>query len=144
MTRKVGEVRLAREYYEEGLSVSEVARQVGIPRSTVRDWVRDGFTERLLARGPSPLEQPCDPCEAALNLKEESYSYLLGLYLGDGCISRHPRTYMFSNRSADIRAIFALACERAGVECKRTNEWLTAVSRREHVALMDSFIGPKY
>jgi hypothetical protein len=28
-----------------------------------------------------------------LNLEEEPYSYLLGLYLGDGCISRHPRSY---------------------------------------------------
>ncbi|MGH9041546.1 MAG: transcriptional regulator, partial [Acidimicrobiia bacterium] len=57
-------------------------------------------------------------------------------------VYEYPR-YMFSNRSADIRAIFALACQRVGVECKPTNEWLIAVSKREHVAFLDTIIGPK-
>jgi hypothetical protein len=55
----------------------------------------------------------------------------------------YPR-YMFSNRSSDIRALFRIACDRVGVDCRPTNEWLIAVSRREHVAKMDSFIGAKY
>lgn len=31
------------------------------------------------------------PCEYVLQLPEVPYSYLLGLYLGDGCISKRPK-----------------------------------------------------
>lgn len=251
MTRSAGEVHRARELFEHGISVSELARRTGIPRTTLHDWVRDGFPPRY--GRAKPLEEGCDPCPSVLNLEEEPYSYLLGLYLGDGCIATHPRSYklrisldqrypniiaeckaamaavlpnrvgqvqcvgcvevtsysqhwpclfpqhgpgpkhrrpiilqpwqnwvavernprlllrglihsdgcrfinricrpsgiyeypryMFSNRSADIRAIFTLACQRAGIECKPTNAWMIAVSRRKSVALMDSFIGPE-
>jgi hypothetical protein len=57
--------------------ISHVAR---IPRSTVRDWLRR--PESKLGRA---LE--FDPT----SLPEVAYSYLLGFYLGDGCISRGPR-----------------------------------------------------
>jgi hypothetical protein len=78
---------------------------------------------------------------------------LRGLIHSDGCrftnrvrrpsgIYEYPR-YMFCNHSSDIQKIFMLACGRSGVECKRTNRWTLAVSRRKSVALMDSFIGPK-
>ena len=74
---------------------------------------------------------------------------LRGLIHSDGCRSintgrggwRHPR-YSFSNRSADIRAIFCAACDRLGVR------WTTAphtvyVSRKDDVARLDEFVGPK-
>jgi hypothetical protein len=52
----------------------------------------------------------------------------------------YPR-YMFSNRSADIRDIFAGACRRVGpTQC---GGWQLSVARRRDVALMDTFIGPK-
>jgi len=34
-------------------------------------------------------------------LDEPAYSYLLGIYLGDGCISRHPRAYRLRIACAD-------------------------------------------
>lgn len=40
-----------------------------------------------------PLDEPCDPCPAVLDLDEKPYAHALGLYLGDGCISAAPRTY---------------------------------------------------
>lgn len=50
---------------------------------------------------------------------------------------------MFSNRSDDIHAIFGAACDRAGVEWPRTDEWTTSVRKRESVENLDRFIGPK-
>ena len=251
MTRSAGEVHRARELFELGISIAAVARQAGIPRSTVRGWVENNFTQRV-GRGKS-LDERCDPCPAVLNLDEEPYAYLLGLYLGDGCISRYPRThilrvsldvkypniiaeckaamavllpnkvgqvnrvgcvevtscsqhwpcmfpqhgagpkhlrsivlepwqvwiavdrhpklllrglihsdgcraintikrpsgtysyprYQFSNRSAEIRAIFTLACDRVGIECRPSNAWTVSVSKMSQVARMDEFIGPK-
>jgi hypothetical protein len=255
MTRSRDDVRRAQELLDRGLSVAATARQTGIPRSTINDWLRDGIEElaetRLKAKAPG---QPCDACDYIVHLPEAPYSYLLGLYLGDGCIASHPRDvyrlrivldksypkiiaeargamslvipsdvgqinregcyeltsyskhwpclfpqhgpgrkhlrpivleawqkwlaierspqwllrgfihsdgcratntvkhpsgvyayprYMFSNRSADIRAIFTEACERVGIECKPTNRWTVAISKKKEVTKMDQFIGPK-
>jgi Helix-turn-helix domain len=70
----------------EGRSATEVARLVGIPRSTVRDWLRGavprgGVDSCAACRGPAHRF-------AALPAE---YMYLLGVYLGDGCISGHRR-----------------------------------------------------
>jgi hypothetical protein len=248
MTRSAGEVRRAREIFERGISISEAARLSGIPRTTLRGWIRNGFTEPRLTK---PLEEPCDPCPAVLNLEETAYAYLLGLYLGDGCISKYPRTYKlritldqkypniiaecktamaallpnrvgqvqrvgcveitshsqhwpclfpqhglgpkhrrsilltpwqawvaierhprlllrglihsdgcryinrirgryeypsysFSNRSPDIRAIFMKTCDRLGIKYRQPYEWTICIAKRADVAILDTFIGPKY
>ncbi len=78
---------------------------------------------------------------------------LRGLIHSDGCraLNRirgpgktyvYPR-YQFSNRSDDIRAIFCDYCDRVGVEWRRMNRWTISVARRDSVARMDRFIGPK-
>jgi hypothetical protein len=54
----------------------------------------------------------------------------------------YPR-YFFSNRSADIHAIFRHACDLLGVRWRQNNEWNTNVARRDDVAFLDTFIGPK-
>jgi hypothetical protein len=70
----------------EGLNASAIARASGIPRSTVRDWLR--------RRPPRPNED-CARCgHSAHNyraLPGVEYAYLLGMYLGDGVISRARR-----------------------------------------------------
>jgi len=78
---------------------------------------------------------------------------LRGLIHSDGCrIKNRVRVrgkhyeytrYMFSNRSEDIRRIFADACERADIEWRRMNEWTVSVAKRDSVGAMDRFIGPK-
>jgi hypothetical protein len=79
--RTQGEVDVVARFLAEGLNASEVARLTGIPRSTVRDW---------RARPPAPRQSGCDGHRLD-NLDEPAYAYLLGLYLGDGCISDYPR-----------------------------------------------------
>jgi hypothetical protein len=65
----------------QGLTTSEVARLTRIPRSTVRDW-----------RGGRGTRQPrgCLGHDHS-SLDARAYAYLFGIYLGDGCISSHPR-----------------------------------------------------
>ena len=69
-----------------GVNDCAIARQTGIPRCTVRDWRCRPQLRPRYSRG-----SPC--AHDFSHLPARSYSYLLGLYLGDGCISRHPRAW---------------------------------------------------
>ncbi|PAZ15435.1 hypothetical protein CLM62_13555 [Streptomyces sp. SA15] len=64
----------------QGRSLNSVSRETGISRAAIRSW-----QQRL---EPLPRMAPPDPGPPA---DERAYAYLLGLYLGDGCISAHPR-----------------------------------------------------
>jgi len=55
---------------------------------------------------------------------------------------RYPR-YQFSNRSDDIRQLFVYACELVGVAWRPWGRYHISVARREAVALLDEFVGPK-
>jgi hypothetical protein len=71
---------------EEGVNDCEISRRTGVPRTTVRD-IRHG----QWAGRPS-----CPRCWRLMKpvaVAPESYAELLGLYLGDGCISRMGGTY---------------------------------------------------
>ena len=71
----------------KGLNDGQIARAAGIPRRTVLDW-RQGRLPKRAKRSH------CDLCLGKNpRLPERDYSYLLGLYLGDGCISESPRSY---------------------------------------------------
>src|SRR3984885_12049247 len=61
-----------------GLNDSEISRITGIPRRTVVRWRR--------GRHPAYPVGVCSS-ERHLPLPNPEYAYLLGLYLGDGCIS---------------------------------------------------------
>ena len=77
------EVAAVLDLVAEGLTTSEIARRAGIPRSTVKDW--------LGGRIPSGAWWlPCD-AHAFEGLDRAAYAYLLGMYLGDGCISTSKR-----------------------------------------------------
>ncbi|MEV0619908.1 helix-turn-helix domain-containing protein [Nonomuraea sp. NPDC050404] len=64
-----------------GLSISEASRQTGPTPATIRRW-RDQPDHLSPMTGTCPrcASRPRSPAPA------ESYAYLLGLYLGDGCI----------------------------------------------------------
>jgi hypothetical protein len=53
----------------------------------------------------------------------ESYAYLLGMYLGDGCS--------------------CATCERLGIRWTQSNARNMSVSQRRSVALLDEIVGPK-
>ena len=82
----------------EGLSQAEIARRTGVSRAQVRDWQRSGIEAVLSSpmRTASAREpHPVDECDAMIDVPIAPYVYLLGQYLGDGCISTkwrgHPK-----------------------------------------------------
>jgi hypothetical protein len=250
MTRPRKDLEIVRDLLDHGLSVAEASRRAGIPRSTVRTWLSEGLEARINA--PSTLHGADELCPYVRDLTESTYAYLLGLYLGDGHLSKYPRDvyklrvyqdnkypflihqcqiamhwiipnkvgivhregckeiysfskhwlclfpqhgdgpkhkrpillepwqqwiaveqhprmllrglihsdgcralnkvwggryeyvrYMFSNRSEDIHRIFAMACDRAGIEWRRSYKWTTSVSKRASVKAMEQFVGAK-
>ncbi len=89
MTRSREEFDAAQRLLAEGLNDCEVSRITGIPRSTVKDWrsgARDGTS-----RDPSESDYQCGGAHDFSSLPPTAYSYLLGMYLGDGYIARHRR-----------------------------------------------------
>jgi hypothetical protein len=69
-----------------GLNDCEVARRLGVPRRTVRDWrVRPPVATR-------PLCLRCWRPTSLVRFDAADYAELLGLYLGDGHISELART----------------------------------------------------
>jgi hypothetical protein len=71
---------------DSGLTDRQVSERIGVPRSTVQGW-RNGSV-------PDHERSRCDICDGrAPGFPGDRYAYLLGLYLGDGCISPLPRTF---------------------------------------------------
>jgi hypothetical protein len=76
----------------DGLNDCQIARVTGIPRCTVRDWRRGRNVVRRT--DPGWLCPQCGhPTHGPATVPRPPYAYLLGLYLGDGHISRYPRTW---------------------------------------------------
>ena len=79
--------------------------------------------------------------------------FLRGLIHSDGCrivaverkgnYERHAVRYAFSNLSEDILDVFVDACDAVGVQHTRPSYKQIAVYRKDSVARLDEFIGPK-
>jgi hypothetical protein len=104
MTPSADDVRRAGDLLSCGLSHVDVARKTGIPRSPVREWAAAGIGDVLVSRTRfRHSDDGLVPCQRVRDVPEESYAYLLGLYLGDGCISAQ-REGMYRLRiSLDLR-----------------------------------------
>jgi hypothetical protein len=72
---------------EPGACFSAVSAELGIDRSTLRAWIA-GRTPHSF--GPDTC-LVCQGTRHDFELLGADYGYLLGLYLGDGCISAHAR-----------------------------------------------------
>jgi hypothetical protein len=66
-----------------GVTNAEVARRLSVPEGTVGYWVHMDRDKRGVL--PGRPYRPCPRCDGRA-LDEAAYSYLLGLYLGDGHI----------------------------------------------------------
>ena len=87
-----------------GLNHCEISRLMGIPRPTIRDWAhRDKPPGANGWSGRAPDDCPCCGTRDPASLTTPAYVYLLGLYLGDGCISRHPNAVFILRVSLDNR-----------------------------------------
>lgn len=184
-----------------GLLDSENALILGVSIHTLRHW-RQG---RRRATRDRTRKRSCPWCHSE-NLDAAAYAHLLGLYLGDGHITRgtkgtytlwlfcgntwpglideaerstrlvmpasvafrtarghgcrvtnrvvrrfaarekeyeYPR-YFFSNESTDILRLCGDALDRLGIAWRYSRPNVISVARKEAVAALDEFVGPKY
>jgi hypothetical protein len=91
-------------------------------------------------------------------VEERPQEFIRGLIHSDGCrvtnwttrivagqVKRYeyPR-YFFTNVSTDIHGLYCWALDMLEIEWRRTSERNISVAKRASVALMDTFVGPKY
>lgn len=97
---------------ESGFSLRSISMATGISRATLHDW------REHPEMGASP-RAACPRCAAQPTLPEppDDYAYLLGLYLGDGCISRagakNKQVWKLRVMCADAWPGLMLECVRA-------------------------------
>jgi hypothetical protein len=86
-------------------------------------------------------------------VREEPGQFLRGLIHSDGCrftnrvraggkTYAYPR-YNFTNASSDIRSLFTDTCDQMRIEWRRMNSRNISIARRDSVARLDRFVGPK-
>jgi hypothetical protein len=110
-----------------GVNDCAIARRLGIPRSTIRDWRRPSYVRKL----PGAI---CPRCWRAvlrpIEFSDADYAELLGLYLGDGHIvrtGRSDRLRIFLDSSypgivQDARALLRRCFPGRGVGSLRSRE----------------------
>jgi hypothetical protein len=98
MTHPAEVVERSLDLAREGHSATEIGRLVGLPRATVRDWLHGHVPHRR-------AEGSCVTCGGDHDLAglPPAYVHLLGIYLGDGCLSQHPRGVFKLRISLDAR-----------------------------------------
>lgn len=73
------------DLHDAGLNQSQIARETGLARSTVKDWLAG-----RLPHSVKPDRSRCGHGGDCLRDRlwfKRAYAYVLGMYLGDGCIS---------------------------------------------------------
>jgi Homeodomain-like domain/LAGLIDADG-like domain len=122
----------ALELIATGLNDCEVARVLGLPRTTVRDWRRPTYE----AKTASVI---CPRCWRAVRRRitftDADYAELLGLYLGDGHIvrtGRSDRLRVFLDARyveivSDLRALLTRCFPGSGVGLGRSAKGTTAI-----------------
>jgi len=111
--------------------------QHGPGRKHERSIVLEPWQQELIAQDPRPLVRGLIHSDGwrGTNWTKRSVGGTTKKYT-------YPR-YMFSNRSDDIRGIFTDALDLLGIAWKQNNRWSISVARREAVAALDEFVGPK-
>jgi hypothetical protein len=98
------------ELIKAGVNDCEIGRRLGIPRGTIRDWRvglvagSGGRTKEWSGRRPLWGRRPtnCPVCDGQ-RMDDEAYAYLLGIYLGDGCLSLHPKQVYRLRIACDLK-----------------------------------------
>ncbi|MER5224117.1 transcriptional regulator [Streptomyces flaveus] len=75
---------------DQGRSLNSVSKETGVSRAAIRAW-------RTRIEPLKRAGKPCPRCQGVPAPPEDpaAYAYLLGLYLGDGCINAHRRGVYF-------------------------------------------------
>ncbi|WP_329278307.1 transcriptional regulator [Streptomyces sp. NBC_01451] len=117
----------------QGRSLNSVSKETGISRAAIRSW-----QHRIEPR--TRIGLPCPRCEDPPRPPEDqaAYAYLLGLYLGDGCISAHQRGVYFMRVVLDKAWPGVVdACEKA-LRAVRPDNSVCRVNRKGCLAVTSS------
>src|SRR6476620_2562376 len=87
--RSAEQFNAAKRMIAAGMNDCAIARELGIPRPTIQDW---RCRPQVRPRSPAG-STACGVDHDFAALPAAPYAYLLGLYLGDGCISRDRRVW---------------------------------------------------
>ncbi len=87
VTKPRATVERALELIALGHHDSHIATALSVSRAAVRDWRRNPEAALSRARTSHALHENGELCEYVGTATTAQYSYLLGQYLGDGCIS---------------------------------------------------------
>jgi hypothetical protein len=119
------EVQLVRWLIQAGLNDSHISRATGVSRPTVREWRfrANDWPEHRTIRRPEWSLAPCPRCDGQF-LDQDVYAYLLGLYLGDGTISKQPR-----GSSYRLRIVCANAYPGLIARCKDAMKRVKRIDR---------------
>jgi hypothetical protein len=93
----------ALELHAAGHNASEISRLTGISRGTIRDWVAGKVPKHRLRTAGVAACRECGLNKHRFDELPDAYVYLLGVYLGDGCISTHPRRVFRLRVVLDLR-----------------------------------------
>ncbi|SEC70457.1 hypothetical protein SAMN05428945_3633 [Streptomyces sp. 2224.1] len=117
----------------QGRSLNAVSKQTGISRYAIRSWQTRIEPVSYKAECPRCEQVPQPPTDA------EAYAYLLGLYLGDGCISKQPRRRGYALRiaCADAWPGLIAACRDAVKAVRPANS--VCVIRRKGCVMVTSY-----
>ena len=111
--RSLGDVRAVFTLKAAGLTDREVSRRTGVPVNTIRAWrnrhaplcARPCVLSGSYARNDTPPD---------LNsLPRDAYAYLLGMYLGDGCLTRNGSSWTLRVALDTAYPGIISECERA-------------------------------
>ncbi|WP_424214303.1 transcriptional regulator [Streptomyces sp. BI20] len=116
--------RSALRLLDQGRSLNSVSRETGISRAALRAW-RERI-EPLPGIRPEPCAPPADSA---------AYVYLLGLYLGDGCVSaRRAGGHVLRIACADAWPGLITLCEEA-ISTVRPNASFSRVRKQGCVSV---------
>jgi hypothetical protein len=89
----------------EGLGARRIAARLNLPISTVRDWLAGQLPQhsRMVDGVRRETCAACGHTDHRFAELPPEYVYLLGLYLGDGCISEHRRKVFRLRVFLDLR-----------------------------------------
>ena len=102
--RSEEEYRQGLRLIEAGINDCEIGRRLEIPRGTIKSW-RLGVASKSGGRTESwsgKQRVTCFRCHDGC-IDEEAYAYLLGAYLGDGCLSLYPREVYQLRITCDLK-----------------------------------------
>lgn len=96
MTRTLEEKKRVLELWSEGYNKLQIANETNIPRGTVSDCIKQ-FADVVSLEEHYYQERLSNVSfyvqDATRPHVQKEYVYLLGLYLGDGTVSKIPKTY---------------------------------------------------